>query len=117
MPNAEFAGITGAHQALYTLARHSEDVIEIRNAGNWQSLPASENHFGRELPDGSRNQRDHDSTDIVENSIPGEDNYRSATNGRRQLSPPHLSALHASSAFHLERSFNSPISAVWVSAT
>lgn len=106
----DFAGVTGAHQALQTLARHGEYVIEVRNAGNRQSLPAAEKHFGWELADGSRNQRDYDSTNVIENSIPGQDNDGSATDGWRQFSPPHLSTLHASSAFHLEISGSSPSS-------
>jgi hypothetical protein len=59
----------------------SEYVIEVRNTGNRQSLSATEKHLGGQITDGSRNQRDYDSTNVFENSISGQDNDGSATHG------------------------------------
>jgi hypothetical protein len=53
----------------------------VRNTGNRQSLPATEKHFGGQMTDGSRNQRDYDSAKVFENSISGQDNDGSATHG------------------------------------
>jgi hypothetical protein len=67
----DFSGVTGAHQPFQALARNSEYVVEVRDTWRRQSLPASEDYFGRKLTDRARNKRDNDATNTFKNSIPG----------------------------------------------
>ena len=64
------------HQYLVTLAITDLDATQVA-----ETQAATEKHFGGQMTDGSRNQRDYDSAKVFENSISGQDNDGSATHG------------------------------------
>ena len=113
----DFASVARSHEPLQAVARNGDYVVEIRNTRDGQSLAAANSYFGWELTGRPGNERDYDSTDVIENGIPGQDHDRSATDWRGQFGPPDLPTLHASSAFQSGTFGSSPSSAVCVSAT
>ena len=75
----DFAGVACAHQPRQPVARSGEDVVEVCDAPDRQSLPATEDHFGREVADGTGDERNHDSAYRLEDRITSQDHDGSAT--------------------------------------
>jgi hypothetical protein len=59
------------HQSLQAFTRNCEDIVEIHNAGSWQSLSAAECDLGWKPPDGSGHERNHNGLDRVEYDVSG----------------------------------------------
>lgn len=91
---------------------NGENIVQVRNTSDRQSLSAAENYFSRELTDGSRDKSNHDRADVIQDGIPSQDNYGPVADRIGQLSPPDLATLHASSDSHLETAGNSVTSCV-----
>jgi hypothetical protein len=60
-----------AHQPLQTVAWNSQNVVQIGNARNGQTLRTPEEHFGRKSTDRSRHQGNNNGADVFENRITG----------------------------------------------
>jgi hypothetical protein len=112
-----FGSVTRTHQALQSVARNCEYVVEVRDTSDGQPLPAAEDYFSRELANRSGDECDYDGANTVKNGIPGQDHDGSGTHGWGQFRPPHFAPLHASPAFQSGIRGSSTSNAACVSPT
>ena len=113
----DLVGVARPHESFQAVSGIRQEVVQIGDAADRQSLASAQRHFSGKLSDRSRYQGNDDPTNAVENGVACQDHDWPATDGRRQLAAPDLPTLHALSAFQTGTSGSSPNTAACVSAT